>query len=733
VLASITISPATPTVANGTAQTFTKAGADALGHACTVGAGTWASSDATDFPITSGGVCTPNVNSGSSVIQFTETASGISGTTTITATTASAAPPTFTSITPNTINQNTSGSYSIVGTGLNGSDFLSSLPAGVSASGWTASSSTAATVTLTATPSATLGATSIKITDPVNGTSGAQTLTVNAGTPNGTARSSFLIESTAASTHPSAAQSAAIPATFGASINGTIAWKGLGFAMGGTGGTFAYVQATKGSPQANVYFGHISPALSEQIIPAGTYTIKCNLYVEGATTWYLSPVVYIWRPSTGAVVGWLRDSATALSTVANTSNSANGKVMTFNLATGFAIQLNDVMIVEMYAVGGANDFVHFGYDGNGVITENGTGEQSEIDFPTSIYTAPAPIGIVRVGPSGIASSIGSARITPITVASTSDSEWRSKMVPSGAGTLWDSTATSKNGTATGSPLDTSSFKYNDLAVVDGILQFTDRDSVARNTLQVSIKPAGGAPLSSANDSLAVSSSAPEARYALPSGSEFTNWYVRQLVRFTPGIRLDAPNNTTSNTSGFNLNQTPAYKVGPHPSNNSYRADFEITSSVGAGAGNLTGGFSSPAGLNVSASALVPAGNHAGDTAYIVGSMSTLMPNWNTGGDVWEIVRVQRIINSTQARQAVYIGKVTDVTLTKVSDVVFDLDTTKVSAWIPDNEVGIIGKNFNRQLAATDTTPVINFSDVEFADITETGFTWPTQIASGDRI
>lgn len=88
VLSSITISPATPTVANGTAQTFTASGKDALGTARTVGAGTWAASDPTDFPITSGGVCTPNVDSGSSVIQFTETASGISGTTTITATTA---------------------------------------------------------------------------------------------------------------------------------------------------------------------------------------------------------------------------------------------------------------------------------------------------------------------------------------------------------------------------------------------------------------------------------------------------------------------------------------------------------------------------------------------------------------------------------------------------------------------------------------------------------------------
>src|SRR5665213_2269321 len=76
VTASITPSPASPTVASGTAQVFTAAGKDSNNVACTLGAGTWLSSDPTDFPITSGGSVTPNVTSGSAVIKFTETSSG---------------------------------------------------------------------------------------------------------------------------------------------------------------------------------------------------------------------------------------------------------------------------------------------------------------------------------------------------------------------------------------------------------------------------------------------------------------------------------------------------------------------------------------------------------------------------------------------------------------------------------------------------------------------------------
>jgi len=62
-----------------------------------------------------------------------------------------------------------------------------------------------------------------------------------------------------------------------------------------------------------------------------------------------------------------------------------------------------------------------------------------------------------------------------------------------------------------------------------------------------------------------------------------------------------------------------------------------------------------------------------------------------------------------------------------------LNLAAQTSWPAMSEIGLIGKNFNRQLASTDTPPVLNVSDVQFADITEAGFAWPAQIQLADRI
>lgn len=628
------------------------------------------------------------------------------------------ATPTFTSISPTSIAQNTSGTFSLVGTNLNNTQILASLPSGVSSGNLVCSSSTAATVTLSASASAPITTGTARISDPVNGTSGTQVLSVTAGTPSGTARTSMKFTSVAQATHPSASKTVALASLAGPSIG---SWRNLGQVNGGTGGTNWTADALSGSPQKLPFMGAVSAALSEQIIPSGTYTFDINLSSDTAGALTAAPVMYVWRPSTDAVVQMIHDSATGIGSVTTNSNTTAGKVFTVNVPTAFAIQNGDCLVIEMYGVGGPNGFSYFGYDGNGSAPVEGGAETfvSTIAFPSAIYTAPTPLGTLRVGPSGISSSTSSPSIAPIVV--TSDADLRSKLLPSGGSSyVWDSTQTSKLGTATPSTtlVIPSSVLTPDLMALDTIRTFTDRDAVVRNTLLLTIKPNGGAPLSSANDSIAASSQVPQGAFALPLGMRYGSWMTRQLFRFVPGFRMDAPNNTVSNASGFNSTQSGAYKIGPHPGNDVTRADFELTGGQNPGSEYLTANFGDFTTV---------------DDNYIVGSLSSIMPGWNTNGDVWEVVRVHRIVDASNAKEAVYIGKLTDTHLTKQALQARILDTTRQSAWNTMNYCGFIGKNFNRQLASTDTFPQVNVSDVEFSDITDPAFVWPPQIQVADRI
>jgi len=229
VTASITLSPASPTVASGTAQVFTAAGKDSNNVTCTLGAGTWLSSDPTDFPVTSGGSVTPSVTSGSAVIKFTETSSGVYGTTTITASVtyglftdistftgaagathqltvkygvdfatgtdvttlasyssantaiASIDAPTLTGVsTPSSITQGTGPiTFTWPCTNPRTIQSLGGLETGVTASGPTVVDSTHISFDLTATGGATATGLNVFLVDTAHGNSGTQTLTVN--------------------------------------------------------------------------------------------------------------------------------------------------------------------------------------------------------------------------------------------------------------------------------------------------------------------------------------------------------------------------------------------------------------------------------------------------------------------------------------------------------------------------------------------------------------------------
>lgn len=635
--------------------------------------------------------------------------------------------PVFTSITPSTIAQNTSASYAIVGDRLTASQVLQGLPTGVTAGAFTITDAQHATVMIAATATATIGAASIKIHDATNGDSGTQSLTVTAGTPSGTARTALYPLTTAAAGAPTGTKSTTLPLTPGYGAGG---WQLLG-PNNNVSGSNPFVQTTGGAVSQSAYWGGwVSDPLSAQTIPAGTYTLKIGGYAEGGSVYKFAPVVYVYRPSAGAVIGVIRDSATGIGSAFTAVGTTGGKVITFSLGAGFDIQTGDRLVLEVYAVGVGSDFVHMNYNGATTITEGGPTSadgKAELDFPSAIYTAPQPMGIIRVGPTGLSSGTGA--ITAVTVAN--DGELRSKAIPTGAGSLWDAAQTGKKGTAASGFIAASSCIFVDLVTVDGTVQFTDRDAVVRNTFHILIKPAGGAPVSAANDRLGTSSSTPHLQYILPLGRSMHSWYTRRLYRFKNGFRLDCPSNPTTTGPGFNsggtdpvtgvnypTSQSGAYKNGPHPSNASTRADLEITGGQNFGSEYLT--------YNFGATCTV-------DQNITVGAMSTLMPSWNTAQDIWEIIRVTRVLTPTTARQAMYIGKLTDATLVKVGEATRTLDTAYSTVWPEMTTINLLGENFNRQLASTDATPELWVSDTEWADLEESGFTWPSQIAVGDRI
>lgn len=541
------------------------------------------------------------------------------------------------------------------------------------------------------------------------------TTSASGGTPQGQAVSTLFLTAPFSSTpystatlYPSGSKSAAITTR-----TGSAQWRAMNAATISGGPNNNNVQAPTAGAQ-NVWFGGwVSDALSAQTIASGTYTLTMGIYTESNHGYQLAPVLYVWRQSTDAVVGMIYDSATGLGTGATSNSATAGRVVTFT-GSSVTLQAGDRLVLELYAVGSGADFVHFLYNGHtSATTDGGAADITELDFPAPIYLQ--PFGIIRVGPTGLVSSTGA--LPAVSVAS--DAEFRSKAMPSGYGTLWDSTQTSlKGGAGSGFFMDGSSLIDVDLMNVDTSVTFTDRDAVTRHTMHVIIRPAGGAPLSSSNDSVAASSAHPEGLFTMPPGRAITSWYQRQLYKFNPGFRLDCPNNTTSNASGFNFTQSGAYKVGPHPTNPSTRADLEISGGQTYGNEYFTGNFGAFCTT---------------DSNYSFGLLSSIMPGWNTAGDVWELIRVMRDNGDGTATHAIYVGKLTDTTLTRVISTTRTLDTTHQSTWSAMASIGIVGKNFNRQLASTDTAPELWVSDAEFADITDPNWSWPSQIAVGDRI
>lgn len=180
----------------------------------------------------------------------------------------------------------------------------------------------------------------------------------------------------------------------------------------GAGGNLRFQGTTNASNQSpfvtmlnngstqTAYFGKwISPPLTAQTIPSGTYTFKFGGYIESSGPVYnFAPCLYLYRPTTGAVVGSaINDSATGLGTaLVYTSTATAGNVFTVSLGSGIPVNDGDVLILEHYAVGsrvtGGAAILHTQFNGATAVTQLGSTSAAAagVFFPSNISFNESP-------------------------------------------------------------------------------------------------------------------------------------------------------------------------------------------------------------------------------------------------------------------------------------------------------------------------------------------------------
>ena len=117
-------------------------------------------------------------------------------------------------------------------------------------------------------------------------------------------------------------------------------------ATSGAGTALTYSSAAVSTQQSAVIARFSSSQLAAQTISANTWTIA---YLadesNAAANAFLSPVVYVYRPSTNAVVGFIRDSATTIGVeFANTLQT-----VTFS-GSAVTAQAGDFLVLEAWNV-----------------------------------------------------------------------------------------------------------------------------------------------------------------------------------------------------------------------------------------------------------------------------------------------------------------------------------------------------------------------------------------------
>jgi hypothetical protein len=153
--------------------------------------------------------------------------------------------------------------------------------------------------------------------------------------------------------------------------------------------------------------------LSAQTFGSGTWTIGFGLNESNTNADSLVSIsIYVWRPGTSSVVGYVYDSSTDLSTEWATASSSAGRVFTVS-GSNVTSQLDDILVVEVFrntdATGQAMatayaQIIQFGGSteptNGGAAVANDTA--SYIDSPATInFSSPAVVvkqlGLLGVG------------------------------------------------------------------------------------------------------------------------------------------------------------------------------------------------------------------------------------------------------------------------------------------------------------------------------------------------
>ena len=150
-----------------------------------------------------------------------------------------------------------------------------------------------------------------------------------------------------------------------------------------------------------------SAPMSAQTLPTGTWTLSiASSEANAASNFQPTFCLYVWRPSTGAMVGSALYDHTADVTEPGTSETAG--TLTTGSISGVAVNAGDILVCEIWrdsvAQGGATARTNtFYYDG--------TTEASTTSCASFLLCNGGTISLVTTAPAGLAAATGTAQAT----------------------------------------------------------------------------------------------------------------------------------------------------------------------------------------------------------------------------------------------------------------------------------------------------------------------------------
>jgi hypothetical protein len=202
----------------------------------------------------------------------------------------------------------------------------------------------------------------------------------------------YLRDLTSSNAPTAGEKSAALPVGTFKGNSGTVESLSLSTTKGNSDVSTSITSLAQTAHQDGYIARFTSDPLTAQTIPAQSWTcaIKCQESNASANAFFVLSL-YIWRPSTSSVVGYIYDSDTALSTEWPTT--AAGRVFTISGAA-ITTQNNDVLVLEVWyhaTQGQSQSYTNrIYYNGATDVTSGGTGGGSYIESPATLSFVVSP-------------------------------------------------------------------------------------------------------------------------------------------------------------------------------------------------------------------------------------------------------------------------------------------------------------------------------------------------------